>query len=122
MDRHLRLCGRSSAQLLPRTVERVRKRATRPDWTAWRGTGETDRLAHGQDHPGGRARLVIAVWLPGDSAPMLAPLTVLLVVQVTLHETVTGGLQRVGSVVAAGVLLAAFVSEVVGLTWWGPGW
>jgi uncharacterized membrane protein YgaE (UPF0421/DUF939 family) len=49
--------------------------------------------------------------------PLLAPLTALLVAQLTIVETVRSGLERVGSVVA-GVLLAVVLSKVVGLSWW----
>jgi hypothetical protein len=57
--------------------------------------------------------------LPGE-APVLAPLTALLVIQSTLYETLTSGVQRVGSVVA-GVLVAVGLSTVFGLTWWSLG-
>jgi hypothetical protein len=57
--------------------------------------------------------------LPGP-APLLAPLTCLLVAQLTVFETVRSGWQRIGSVVA-GVLVAVLLSKVVGLTWWGLG-
>ncbi|MDQ1539171.1 MAG: hypothetical protein QOE58_3564 [Actinomycetota bacterium] len=57
----------------------------------------------------------------GTSAqPVLAPLTALLVVQLTLYETVASGLQRVLSVVA-GVLIAVGLAIYVGLTWWSLG-
>lgn len=57
----------------------------------------------------------------GTSArPVLAPLTALLVVQLTMYETVANGLQRVASV-TAGVLVAVAVSTFVGLTWWSLG-
>ena len=52
--------------------------------------------------------------------PVLAPLTALLVVQLTMYETLTSGLQRVASVVA-GVLTAVGVATYVGLTWWSLG-
>ena len=61
---------------------------------------------------------VLAVWLLGDQVPpLLAPLTALLVAQLTIFETVKSGIERVGSVVA-GVLVAVLVSHFVGLTWW----
>jgi hypothetical protein len=57
----------------------------------------------------------------GDQpAPLLAPLTALLVAQLTIFETVKSGVERVGSVVA-GVLVAVLVSNFVGLTWWSLG-
>src|SRR6195952_2314778 len=53
-------------------------------------------------------------------APVLAPLTALLVVQATLQDTLVSGLQRVLSVFA-GVLLAATLGSVIGLTPWTLG-
>jgi Aromatic acid exporter family member 1 len=53
-------------------------------------------------------------------SPVLAPLTALLVVQLTMYETVAQGLQRVASV-AGGVLVAVVVASEVGLTWWSLG-
>ncbi|MGP3984895.1 FUSC family protein [Streptomyces sp. KR80] len=52
--------------------------------------------------------------------PLLAPLTALLVVQVSLYATLTTGLRRVNSVIA-GVLVATAFSAVVGLSWWSLG-
>jgi hypothetical protein len=52
--------------------------------------------------------------------PVLAPLTALLVVQLTMYETLASGLQRVVSVVA-GVLIAVGFATWVGLTWWSLG-
>jgi len=63
---------------------------------------------------------VVAEWLATSSQPLLAPLTALIVVQVTLFSTVTNGLQRVISVVA-GVSVAVVFSSVVGVTWWSLG-
>jgi hypothetical protein len=64
---------------------------------------------------------LLAVALLGDDVPpLLAPLTALLVAQVTVFRTVTSGVERVGSVVA-GVLVAVLLSRVVGLTWWSLG-
>ena len=64
---------------------------------------------------------VLAVWLLGDQVPpLLAPLTALLVAQLTIFETVKSGIERVGSVVA-GVLVAVGLSHFVGLTWWSLG-
>lgn len=65
------------------------------------------------------AYLVAQALLPhGD--PVLAPLTALLVVQVTLRSTLTSGLQRVLSVVA-GVGVSTGLSSAVGFTWWSLG-
>jgi hypothetical protein len=54
--------------------------------------------------------------LPGGDA-VLAPLTALLVVQVSLFSTLTASIQRVASVVS-GVVVAVIFSEVAKLTWW----
>jgi hypothetical protein len=62
----------------------------------------------------------LALRLPGSQPPVLAPLTALLVTQVTLVKTITGSLQRVASV-TAGVLLALLVADVLGLHWWSVG-
>ncbi|GAB3955554.1 aromatic acid exporter family protein [Streptomyces sparsus] len=62
-----------------------------------------------------------AVWLlSAKPPPLLAPLTALLVVQVTLYATLTSGIRRVNAVVA-GVLIAVGFSELVGLSWWSLG-
>lgn len=65
------------------------------------------------------AYLVADQLFPG-SRPLLAPLTALLVVQVSLYSTLTAGLQRVAGVVA-GVLVAVLFSAFVGFTWWSLG-
>lgn len=52
--------------------------------------------------------------------PVLAPLTALLVVQLTLYSTLRHGADRVLSVVA-GVLVAVGVATLTGLTWWSLG-
>lgn len=62
----------------------------------------------------------VAVWLSSEPAPLTAPLTALLVVQVTLYSTLTTGVRRVVSVVA-GVLIAVGFSAVAGLSWWSLG-
>jgi hypothetical protein len=64
---------------------------------------------------------LLALWLLGGQVqPLLAPLTALLVAQLTIFETVKSSVERVGSVVA-GVLVAVALSELVGLTWWSLG-
>ena len=63
---------------------------------------------------------VLAQQLGTSPQPVLAPLTALLVVQLTMFETVASGVQRVASVVA-GVLIAVGVATFVGLTWWSLG-
>ena len=59
----------------------------------------------------------VAHLLSPNTVPILAPLTAILVVQVTLSSTLHSGIERVVSVVA-GVLLAVIFSAMVGLTWW----
>jgi hypothetical protein len=60
---------------------------------------------------------LVALAIFPHTQPLLAALTALLVVQVTLFSMVTSGIQRVISVIA-GVMVAVGVSSVVGLTWW----
>lgn len=60
---------------------------------------------------------VLAERLGTSADPVLAPLTALLVVQLTMYETVASGIGRVASVVA-GVSIAVLVADVTGLTWW----
>jgi uncharacterized membrane protein YccC len=55
-----------------------------------------------------------------SAAPVLAPLTALLVVQLSMYETFTAGWERILSVVA-GVLVAYLFALVTGLTWWSLG-
>ena len=50
----------------------------------------------------------------------MAPLTALLVVQVSIYQTLRTAVRRVASVVA-GVLLALGLSVWVGFTWWSLG-
>jgi uncharacterized membrane protein YgaE (UPF0421/DUF939 family) len=56
----------------------------------------------------------------GAKNPILAPLTALIVVQVTLYRTFRTALRRVLSVLA-GVLVALALSRVVGFNWWSLG-
>src|SRR5690349_10841036 len=63
---------------------------------------------------------VAADLLNTTASPILAPLTAILVVQVTVYQTVAEGLQRVLSVLA-GVLVAVGLATVVGLSWWSLG-
>ena len=59
----------------------------------------------------------VAAALTRSSSTLIAPLTALLVTQVTVFETLTTSVQRVVAVVA-GVLLALLLSEFVELHWW----
>jgi uncharacterized membrane protein YgaE (UPF0421/DUF939 family) len=66
------------------------------------------------------AAFAVADAVHTSTSPVLAPLTALLVVQLTMYETLAAGRERIISVVA-GVLLAALFASVVGLTWWSLG-
>ncbi len=66
------------------------------------------------------AAYAAAIPLSDNARPVLAPLTALLVVQLTLYDSLRRGLRRVLSVVA-GVLVAGVLSEFVPLTWWSLG-
>src|ERR1700722_8982064 len=66
------------------------------------------------------AAYLFALLLPLTSRPVLAPLTALLVAQVTLYQTVRNAVRRVASVLA-GVLLAVAFSALIGFTWWSLG-
>jgi uncharacterized membrane protein YgaE (UPF0421/DUF939 family) len=63
---------------------------------------------------------IAALRITDVSAPLLAPLTALLVVQVTLFATLTTGVRRVNAVIT-GVLVATGFSTIVGLSWWSLG-
>ncbi|MFB8271740.1 aromatic acid exporter family protein [Streptomyces sp. NPDC055955] len=63
---------------------------------------------------------VIALHLSREPVPLTAPLTALLVVQVTLYATVKMSLSRINSVVV-GVFIAIGFSALVGLSWWSLG-
>jgi uncharacterized membrane protein YgaE (UPF0421/DUF939 family) len=63
---------------------------------------------------------LLALQLPDSPRPVLAPLTALLVIQVTLYQTLRSAIQRVASVVT-GVLVAVVLSAAVGFTWWSLG-
>jgi len=63
---------------------------------------------------------VVARLVTDTAYPVIAPLTAMLVVQVTLYRTFWSALQRVASVVA-GVLVALGLSHALGLTWWSLG-
>ncbi|MEO3764345.1 aromatic acid exporter family protein [Streptomyces sp. B8F3] len=63
---------------------------------------------------------VVALQLTSGPKPLTAPLTALLVVQVTFYATLTTGIRRVTAVVV-GVLIASGFSALVGLSWWSLG-
>jgi uncharacterized membrane protein YgaE (UPF0421/DUF939 family) len=62
----------------------------------------------------------VARAVTGTGSAILAPLTALLVVQVSLYRTLRSALQRIASVVA-GVLVALGLSSLLGFTWWSLG-
>jgi uncharacterized membrane protein YgaE (UPF0421/DUF939 family) len=63
---------------------------------------------------------LVALLISSTPRPVLAPLTALLVAQVSIYQTVRSAVRRVASVVA-GVLLALGLSASVGFTWWSLG-
>jgi hypothetical protein len=64
---------------------------------------------------------VLALPVSSNEHPVLAPLTALLVVQLTLYDTLRSGLRRLASVVV-GVLVAVGFTAVVGeMQWWSLG-
>lgn len=63
---------------------------------------------------------LLALLVPGISRPVLAPLTALLVLQVSLYQTLRSAARRVASVVT-GVLIALGLSAWLGFTWWSLG-
>jgi hypothetical protein len=63
------------------------------------------------------AAYVIALGLQSNPAPLLAPLTALLVVQASLYQTIKHAGQRVISVIA-GVMVAVLLVATLGFTWW----
>jgi len=63
------------------------------------------------------ASYIVASRVFPNSAPLLAPLTALLVVQLTPVSILASGIERVASVVA-GVSVAVGFSSVFGLHWW----
>jgi uncharacterized membrane protein YgaE (UPF0421/DUF939 family) len=63
------------------------------------------------------AAYLAALLVLDDPRPVLAPLTALLVVQVTLVGTINDSLRRIASVVV-GVAVAVGFSAFVGFTWW----
>ena len=63
------------------------------------------------------AAYLVAEWFVPGGRSVLAPLTALLVVQVTLFSTLANGVRRIASVIA-GVVVAVLFSEWVDLSWW----
>ena len=100
--------ARAVAQRTPQTLTVVRQRAQPTAVTIVRLTG-TAVFAY-----------LLALALTSTPRPVLAPLTALLVVQVSLYQTLRSAVTKVASVVA-GVLLAVGLSAWVGFTWWSLG-
>jgi hypothetical protein len=105
---------------LRRAVRRVSRRVDLSPLTEWRGRGTPPGLRTAKTTLAAVISWELARRLTGSEAPVLAPLTALLVTQLTVVETVTEGLQRVGSVVV-GVLLAVGLASLLGLQWWSIG-
>ncbi|MGI8332465.1 FUSC family protein [Actinomadura scrupuli] len=63
------------------------------------------------------ASYLIALGLQSNPAPLLAPLTALLVVQASLFQTIKHAGQRVISVIA-GVMVAVVLVATLGFAWW----
>jgi uncharacterized membrane protein YccC len=66
------------------------------------------------------AAWLVALPLSDNPRPILAPLTAVLVVQLTLYDTLRTGLRRVVSVVV-GVLVAVALTELWQIHWWSLG-
>ena len=107
-ERRHRSAGEAVRGLLDDTVTRIRRRGRAAVFRALRLTGAAV------------ASYVVARSFSPHTEPLLAPLTALLVVQVTLYSTLTSGIERVVSVMA-GVLLAVLFAGVTGVTWWSLG-
>ena len=104
----LTAAARAVAQRTPQTLTVVRARAQPTAVTIVRLTC-TAVFAY-----------LLALVLTSTPRPVLAPLTALLVVQVSLYQTLRSAVTKVASVVA-GVLLAVGLSAWVGFTWWSLG-
>jgi hypothetical protein len=105
---------------LRRAARRLARRAELGRLTRWRGEGPPPGLRTAKTTLAAVIAWELALRLPGTAPPVLAPLTALLVTQLTVVKTITGSLQRVGSVVA-GVLVALVVADLLGLHWWSVG-
>jgi hypothetical protein len=105
---------------LRRSVRRLGRRVDLGRLAGRRGDGTALGLRTAKTTLAAVLSWELALRLPGSQPPVLAPLTALLVTQVTLVKTITGSLQRVASV-TAGVLLALGVADLLGLHWWSIG-
>jgi hypothetical protein len=105
---------------LRRSARRLSRRVDLGRLTSRRGDGTALGLRTAKTTLAAVISWELALRLPGSQPPVLAPLTALLVTQVTLVKTITGSLQRVASVIA-GVVLALGVADLLGLHWWSVG-
>jgi uncharacterized membrane protein YccC len=106
--RRIGAAARAVAQRTPETLTVVRRRAQPTAVTVARLAG-TAVVAY-----------LVSLPLPFSPKPVIAPLTALLVVQVSLYQTLRSAVRRVAAVVV-GVLLAVGLSAWVGFTWWSLG-
>jgi hypothetical protein len=103
-----------------RLPSRLITRLVRPQPAALLREGHIPGLRTAKTTLAAVVSFVVADALGTSGQPVLAPLTALLVVQVTMYDTITQGFQRVASVLA-GVLVALGVATFAGLTWWSLG-
>jgi hypothetical protein len=103
-----------------RSARRLSRRADLGRLTRWRGDPAAPGLRLVKTTLAAVLSWELALRLPGTAPPVLAPLTAVLVSQLTLVKTITGSLQRLVSVIA-GVLLALVVADLLGLHWWSVG-
>ena len=82
---------------LRRVGRRLARRVDLSPLTGWRGRGTPPGLRTAKTTLAAVISWELARRLIHTEAPVLAPLTALLVTQLTVVETVTGSLQRVGS-------------------------
>jgi hypothetical protein len=108
--------GRPSRLAVVRSAEQRLRRS----WSACFRQGRTPGLRTAKTTLAAVLAFQIADVLHTSNQPILAPLTALLVVQLTLYSTLTSVLDRVGAVVS-GVLVAVGVATLTGLTWWSLG-
>jgi uncharacterized membrane protein YccC len=104
--------GRGLRDLVSSTVTGTRERLRRRGRS---GLAWTTRLT-----AAAIASFVVADLVFPDTVPLLAPLTALLVIQITPVSILRSGLERVISVVL-GVSVAIGFTSWVGLTWWSLG-
>jgi Aromatic acid exporter family member 1 len=109
-----------SLRRLRRSARRLARRVDLRRLVRWREDGSQLGLRTAKTTLAAVLSWELALRLPGSQPPVLAPLTALLVAQITLAETITGSFQRVASV-TAGVLLALGVADLLGLHWWSIG-